>query len=95
MSDLKTFFDNPVLSSVDPAGDPASRGSDPNVDLGGSASLMPNYWDNKPVPVPGGEESSNSMSGLPARPSRMSPSPAEPPGPPDLTDHTPGMIKGS
>ncbi len=94
MGDLKTFFSTPVISTVDPAGsDIPVSGGDPNVDLGGSSALRP-LWDNPIVPTPDGKESSNSLSGLPSLPSRMAPSDT-PPGPPDLTDRTPGIIKGS
>lgn len=91
MSDLKTFFNNPVLSTVDPSGnDIPARGGDPLIDYGGSSGLDP-MWKSAPVSSPDGKESANSQSGLPSLPSRMAPA-ATPPGPPSLTDHTPGTI---
>lgn len=94
MGDLKTFFTSPAISSVEPSGNdiPAS-GSDPNVDLGGSSALK-SFWDNAPVSTPDGQETANSLSGLPLRPARMSPGDT-PPEPPSLQDHTPGIIKGT
>lgn len=91
MSDLKTPYFNPVISSHEAAGDdiPAS-GGDPNVDLGGASGLKP-LWEAPVAPTPNGRETANSVSGLPLLPSRMAPS-ATPPPPPDLTDRTPGLI---
>jgi len=88
MGDLKSPFDNAVLTSVDPAGDDIpSRGSDPQVDLGGNSGLKP-IWDNAFVSTPDGQETANSVSGLPLRPSRLKPSPEAPPPPPGLKDRS-------
>lgn len=83
--------DSPV-PVPDLGGDAAtSRGSDPNAAGGdGPNGLNPN-WANPPVSVPGGEESSNSVSGLPSLPNRFAPS-GTPPPPPDLTERNPGTI---
>jgi hypothetical protein len=67
-----------------------SRGSDPTIDTGGEGALTP-LWQNPTVPIPGGEETSNSVSGLPSQPNRFEPSDM-PPAPPDLTDRNPGTI---
>jgi len=92
MGDLKTPFDNAVISTMDPAGDDIpSRGSDPNVDLGGSSGLKP-IWDAAPVSAPDGQETANSVSGLPLRPSRLKPSPEKPPMPPTLNERSPTTI---
>ena len=92
--DLKTFFNNPVLSSMDPSGsDIPVSGGDPNIDLGGSSALQP-AWDSAPVATPDGRETANSQSGLPLQPSRMAPGDT-PPAPPTLQDRSPGIIKGS
>lgn len=92
MSDLKTFWDNPILTDAGLSGDSVvSSGSDPNIDTAGENAVNP-LWSNPPVPtLTSGEESSNSVSGLPSLPNRFEPA-AQPPGPPDLTDRRPGTI---
>jgi hypothetical protein len=78
--------------STDLGGDSiVSSGSDPNVDDSGSSPIQP-FWPAPPVPsLTSGEESSNSVSGLPSLPNRYEPA-GQPPGPPDLTDRRPGTI---
>lgn len=90
--DLKTHWTDPVLSSVDPAGnDIPNRGGDPHADVGGASELTP-LWTEAPVATPGGTESANSQSGLPGLPSRMAPSPEAPPAPPSLQERSPSTI---
>lgn len=93
MPDLKTFWDNPGMpKSYDvPQGDGVTEsGSDPLISPSGENALQP-IWTNPSVPTPGGEESPNSVSGLPAAPQRFEPS-AQPPPPPTLQDRRPGTI---
>lgn len=90
---LKTPFTNPIVPIPDLGGDLAtSRGTDPNIDTGagGGSGLQP-VWDSPVVPTPGGEETANSVSGLPNQPNRFQPS-ETPPEPPSLTDRNPGTI---
>ncbi len=90
--DLKTFFNDAVLTSVDPAGDDIpNRGGDPLVDDVGSSGLRP-AWPDAPVTLSGVKETANSESGLPLQPSRMAPSPAAPPMPPTLNERSPTTI---
>lgn len=93
---IKTPWDNPVYPNTTDLGGqlPTSRGTDPSVDLsaGGSGSALTGVpWTGPIVSTPGGEETANSVSGLPAAPSRYQPS-ETPPAPPDLTDRNPGTI---
>ena len=67
-----------------------SRGTDPNINLGGDGALQ-SVWSGAVVPVPGGEETGNSVSGLPLQPNRFEPS-GEPPSPPDLTTRNPVTV---
>lgn len=67
-----------------------SRGTDPQINTGGEGAADP-FWPAPIVPTPGGEETANSVSGLPAQPNRFEPS-GTPPAPPDLTDRNPGTI---
>lgn len=67
-----------------------SRGTDPQVAFPGDAGLKA-LWNNQPVGTPGGEETANSISGLPSLPNRFEPG-GEPRQPPDLTDRNPGTI---
>lgn len=94
MGDLISPFNNPAMPAPGLEGDSIlSRGSEPSVDMsagGGSSGLDP-VWNGAPVSTPGGEETANSVSGLPQRPSRWEPS-DNPPSPPDLTDRNPGTI---
>lgn len=92
MGDLKTYFDKAVVPTPGLSGDSiTSSGSDPNADGGGGENALQSIWDKDFVPVPSGEESANSVSGLPAQPNRFAPS-ETPPEPPDLTDRNPGTI---
>lgn len=92
MSDLKTFFDKPIYPNTsDLSGDLATeRGNDANIATGGSGSLQSPFE----RPIHGtmeGDESANSVSGLPKLPNRYQPAEA-PPEPPDLDDRNPGTI---
>lgn len=90
---IKTNWTDAVANTPDLGGDGVtSRGSDPQVNLE-SGSPINAMWDNPVVPVPSGEESPNSVSGLPARPTRWEPS-ETPPDPPSLQDRNPGTLKG-
>jgi hypothetical protein len=92
MPDLKTFWDNPGMPKtydLDADGVTAS-GTDPQIDLAGENALQP-IWTNTPVPATGGEESANSVSGLPSLPTRFEPTETPPP-PPTLQDRRPGTI---
>lgn len=95
MGDLKTQWTDPVLSNLTDLGGqlPTSRGTDPNINLGasGGSGLTQVAWQNPGVPTPSGEETPNSLSGLPAQPNRYQPS-ETPPGPPNLTDRNPGTL---
>lgn len=92
MSDLKTFWDNPGMpASSDLSGDSiTASGSDPNISMEGTSAVQP-VWPNPSVPTPGGEETENSVSGLPPEPQRYEPS-EQPPPPPTLQDRRPGTI---
>lgn len=91
-SGLTPIWQSIPVPTVDPAGDLATqRGSDPSIDGGGGASGLNPVWDAAPVSPMSGEETGNSVSGLPMRPSRFAPSEA-PPEPPGLTDRNPGTI---
>lgn len=92
MGDLKSPWDNPGTPTPDLSGQGVvSRGSDPNIDMGGPSALQGVTWASPPVATPGGEETANSVSGLPLQPNRFEPS-GTPPEPPNLTDRNPGMI---
>lgn len=93
MGDLKTYFDKAVLPDHALGGQGITgSGSDPNADGGGGpAGLDPIHWPNPVVPTLSGEESSNSVSGLPAMPNRFEPT-ETPPEPPSLQDRNPGTI---
>ena len=93
MRDLKTVFDKPLYpNTTDLGGDvPISRGSDPLVDLGGTSGLQPLWTAQQIVPTPGGEETTNPVSGLPVQPNRYIDS-AAPPDPPSLEQRNPGTI---
>ncbi len=90
---------NPIWPSVpvptpDTGGDLAtSRGTDPNVSPSGPGDINP-IWAGAQQPFTGvdGQESGNSVSGLPSLPSRFAPAPDTPPDPPNLTDRNPGTI---
>ena len=92
MSDLKTFWDKPAMPvSTDLSADGVtSSGSDPQVSLDGENALQP-IWKNDPVPSMEGQETANSVSGLPLQPNRFQPT-EQPPPPPSLQDRRPGTI---
>lgn len=92
LKDLNTPFTDYACPTPDPAGnDIPVRGNDPHGTQEGAQGLKP-MWEAPVVPTPGGEETPNSLSGLPLRPARMAPSPAEPPQPPTLKDRSPMTI---
>jgi hypothetical protein len=94
MGDLKSFWPDPVMSPGDTglSGDGVTQsGSDPQVTVDSPNGLTQVLWSNPPVPNIGGEETENSVSGLPLAPVRFEPS-AEPPEPPSLKDRSPGTI---
>ena len=93
MGDLKTYWTDPALSTVDPAGDLATaRGSAPQTPAdGGGSGLQPLWGADQSVPIPAGAETANSVSGLPSLPSRMQ-TVESPPMPPSLEDYSPGTI---
>lgn len=92
MGDLKTPFDKPAYGDTsDLSGDLAtSRGTDPLTDTSGSSGLKTPF--DKPIdPNLEGQETANSVSGLPMQPNRFQPS-ETPPEPPSLQDRNPGTI---
>lgn len=92
MSDLKSFWPNPVGPDEGLSGDSiTSSGSDPSVTVDAPNGLTQVLWPNPPVKSFSGEESPNSVSGLPSLPNRFEPS-EQPPGPPSLKDRSPGTI---
>lgn len=93
MGDVNTNWKNPAFGDVnDMSGQlPTSRGSDPLFDLSGTSGLTASPFSQGIVPVPGGEETGNSVSGLPLQPNRYQPSEA-PPGPPSLDQRSPTTI---
>ena len=92
MADLKTFWDNPVLTTTDLGGDGiVSSGSDPQVTVDSPNGLTQVLWPNPTVPTPSGAETENSVSGLPSLPNRFEPT-EQPPPPPTLQDRRPGTI---
>ena len=94
--EIKTNWDNPIMSGgPDLAGNQAvdSRSSDPLVDLGGTSALQ-TFFDKKQVPDPTGQETANSMSGLPGFIHRVE-TMEQPPEPPALKDRAPGLVDQS
>lgn len=93
MADLKTFWDNPIAGDQGLAGSSiVSSGSDPSVmPLAEGDTAHDPVWPNPPVPYLTGQESENSVSGLPPLPNRFEPA-DQPPGPPSLQDRRPGTI---
>lgn len=92
MGDLKTPFDKPIYPNMsDLSGDlPTSRGTDPLIDTSGSSGLKTPF--DRPIdPSLEGQETANSVSGLPLQPNRFQPS-ETPPEPPTLKDRNPGTI---
>lgn len=107
MGDLKTPFDKAVYPTTsDLAGDGVTaRGSDPLIDRSGTGALN-TFWEPDPypwptgVPVPAvntdrdGQETPNSVSGLPLLPSRFEPN-ESPVDQPTLERRNPGTIDKS
>jgi hypothetical protein len=92
MSELKTYWSNPPVPDVGVEGDTiTARGTDPLVDTTGENGLTQLMWSDPPVSTPGGEETENSVSGLPKTPARYEPT-EQPPGPPTLEKRNPGTI---
>ena len=94
MGDLKTNWMKPIYPDTTDLGGQGvvSRGSDPLIDLNaGGAGALQQPWSNLPVPIPGGQETNNPMSGMPLTPNRQDP-PNQPPMVPDLTRRNPGTI---
>lgn len=88
---IQTNWSDPGAPTPDPGGDGVTqRGSDPNIALGGSGGLQ-SLYQNPGMSPADGQESSNSVSGLPSLPSRNQPS-ETPPDPPSLQDRSPGTI---
>ena len=94
MPDPKTFWPNPGMPrTYESGGDTVvSSGSDPQVTVDSPNGLTQVLWDNPPVPGFSGEESPNSVSGLPSQPNRFEPSPQSPPEPPSLRERSPMTI---
>jgi len=92
MADLKPLWTNPPVPTPGLEGDLAvQRGKDPNAYGNPGPDGLAPIWTNDFVPTPGGEETPNSVSGLPAHIDRYAPS-GTPPEPPNLTDRSPGTI---
>jgi hypothetical protein len=92
MADLKSPWNDPVTPIPEFGGEGVvSRGTDPNVTIGSGSGLSGVAFDKAIVSTPGGEETNNSLSGLPAQPNRFEPS-GTPPQPPSLQDRMPGTI---
>lgn len=94
MGTIKTNWTDPIMpshESLSGEGFVTQSGSDPWIDTGGTGGLQGTLWSNPLVPTPGGEETSNSVSGLPPLPTRFAPSETPPPIP-DLTQRNPGTI---
>lgn len=94
MGAVKTNWDNPIMPEHDGLGGDGfvtQSGSDPWIDTGGKGGLSSPLWSNPLVPTPSGSETANSVSGLPALPTRFAPTETPPPIP-DLTQRNPGTI---
>jgi hypothetical protein len=92
MGDLKTYFSDAVVPTPSLSGDSiTASGSDPNADGNPGVAATDPLWPAPFVPTPSGEESRNSVSGLPPLPTRYQPS-ETPPEPPSLEDRNPGTI---
>ncbi len=89
---LKTPFTD-AIAAPDLGGQGVTdRGTDPNISTAGSPGVQTVWPDDKyVVPTPGGQETANSVSGLPAQPSRFEPS-TESVEIPSLKDRNPGTI---
>jgi len=89
---LKTPFNQPVDPGTADLGGQGviNRGTDPLTDLGGASALQTPF--DRPIdPSLDGQESANSVSGLPMTPNRFEPAES---GvmPPSLEDRNPGTI---
>jgi hypothetical protein len=90
---LKSFWNDAPVPSVGLGGDGVvSSGSDPQVTVDAPNGLTQVAWTNAPVPSISGEETENSVSGLPQQPNRFEPSPSQPPAPPTLNERSPTTI---
>jgi len=92
MGDLKTPFDKPIYPDTSDLGGAGvlSRGTDPQIDTGGSSGLKTPF--DRPIdPSLDGAETANSVSGLPLQPNRFEPSEGLPEIP-TLQDRNPGTI---
>lgn len=96
MGTIKTNWTDPIMPSFDSMSGSGvtGSGSDPLIDYQGEGGLKAPLWSNPLVPTPGGEETANSVSGLPSLPNRYEPSEV-PPGIPDLTKRSPGNVDKS
>jgi len=93
MAELKTFWNDAPVPGVGLSGDTVvSSGTDPSVTIDSPNGLTQVMWSNPPVPNIGGEETENSVSGLPQQPNRFEPSPQSPPEPPTLKERSPTTI---
>ena len=91
MGDLKSMFDNPPVPIPDLSGQGVlSRGTDPQIDTGGSSGLK-TFFDRPIDPSMEGQESANSVSGLPLQPNRFEPSESSA-EPPSLQDRSPSNV---
>lgn len=91
MSDLKTNWSDPGTPTPGLEGQGVvDRGTDPNIDTGGSSGLQ-TIFDQAIDPSVDGAESPNSVSGLPSLPSRFEPAESSVEIP-SLKDRNPGTI---
>lgn len=89
---LKTNWTDPVMPTPSDLGGqlPTARGTDPNISLSGASGITASPF-SQAIAAPGGQETPNSVSGLPPAPQRFQPSDT-PPAAPGLTDRNPGTI---
>jgi hypothetical protein len=91
MGDLNTPFDKSATPIPDLGGQGVlSRGTDPNIDTGGSSGLK-TCFDKAVDPSLEGAETPNSVTGLPLQPNRFEPSESSVEIP-TLKDRNPGTI---
>lgn len=91
MGDLKTNWSDPGTPTPDLSGQGViSRGTDPNIDTGGSSGLQ-TLFDKPIMPSLDGAETPNSVSGLPLLPNRFEPAESSVEIP-SLKDRNPGTI---
>lgn len=91
MGDLKTNWPDPGTPTPDLSGQGViSRGTDPNIDTGGSSGLK-TVFDRPIDPSLDGAETANSVSGLPLQPNRFEPAESSVEIP-SLKDRNPGTI---